>query len=373
MSPAPTDVICYINASVAAELFNFLKRERGQTCLFLFLSLSHANLLSVTSMKRPRSLNASLEHLSACSEQVEKTGAVQILRGALAAKLHSIVAKAAGLVGKLKLDELIPDLCSAFDRFMGNGMSSDKSCLAKTAIVEALHQLGSDQPAVFLLGMRCYWPERPWADQRDEAADLRIAAAKAHAELGRRSELGPLVDLLVDPVSDVRHMAVRALAAMGGEQGAPVLRLKTRIGDSNVSVIEACFAGLLEVDGDQYVPFVAEFLDSADDRKQVAAAIALGDSGHTRAFDALASCFKRTHDSDFQRDLLVAISLLRNDQAVQFLLCLIESGKGHARDALVTLAIYKSNPQRRHQVEEAVDRAGTAELRRLFDDKFGKP
>lgn len=125
-------------------------------------------------------------------------------------------------------------------------MSADKHCRAKTTIVQALHQLRNDHTAVFVDGMRCYWPARPYTDNRDEAAALRIASAIAYAELGSPTELEPLIDLLVDPVSDVHLAAVRALVALGGPHGARVIRLKTVLGDDNPNVMEECFAGLLQ-------------------------------------------------------------------------------------------------------------------------------
>jgi HEAT repeat protein len=324
-------------------------------------------------MNGSRGIKTSLEQLAAGLERADRAAAVATLRRGLAAKSNRVVQMAADLAAKLQADELVADLCTAFERFTGKGMPADKACSAKTAIVQALRQCGRNRPEVFLFGMKCYWPERPYADRRDEAAALRIASVVAHAELGSPSDLEPLVDLLLDPVSEVRQAAVRGLVALGGQQAALVLRLKALSGDANPSVLDECFTGLLEVDGDRYLSFVADFMESADDRIRVAAALAIGECGHSRALDTLVSRWQRSTDSDFNRDLLVAIAILRNEEAMRFLLSLIESGGRCATDALLVLAAYRSNPEVLRRVHEAVEKANTPELRRLFAAKFGKP
>jgi len=87
------------------------------------------------------------------------------------------------------------------------------------------------------------------------------------------------------------------------------------------------------MDGDLYLPFVENFLESKDDRVRVSAAVAIGESGHKKALETLRSCWKQTADLDFKRDLLVAISLLRSEHAIQFLLSLIEDAEDSAADA----------------------------------------
>jgi len=323
-------------------------------------------------MKGPKGIKTLLDELGATLDRVDTKKAVPTLRNALAAKSAAIVAQGADLAGKLKATDLVGDLCTAFGSFMGAGLATDKHCLAKTAIVKALHQLQSHQPAVFLDGMTCYWPYQPRPGQRDEATPLRIAATIAYAELASRSELDLLVDRLVDPVSDVRQVAVRGLVALGGPTAAMVLRLKVLLGDENPSVMDECFSGLLNCDSGRYLPFVAGFMHAGDDRVRVGAAIALGESGHENAFDLLLACWTASKDQEFRRDLLVAMALLRKDRAWQCLVGLIASGGEDARAALDALATYRTDPQLRRQIEAALAQAGEPELQRVFDKKFGK-
>ncbi len=328
-------------------------------------------LTQLAKMKKSQGITAALEELASGSQETATAEHVQTLQRGLEAQSNAIVAKAAELVAKFNADQLVPDLCRAFDRFMGNAIESDKHCLAKTAIVKALHTMRSNQPQVFLLGMTCYWQARPREGQRDEAARLRVASIVAHGELGNRSELEPLIDLLVDPVSEVRHAAVQAVSAMGGREGKLVIRLKARIGDDNPGVMEQCFAGLLDEDG-RHTPFVASFLDSADDAIRVSAAFALAESGDKSALEILVSSWKRTKDAQSKRDLLVAISIIRNEQARQFLCSLIADGGEDAKGAISALAAYRSNPDVRLQVEQEVLRAADLHLRRFFQGKFGE-
>ena len=321
-------------------------------------------------MARAKTITAALAELRSASDLADKPEAVRTLRSALSGQTQAIVAQAAELAARWELAALAPELCAAYEHFRGDAMSSDKHCRAKVAIVKALHQLKTHQTDVFVDGMSCYWPGRPWGDNHDEATPLRIASAVAYAELGNSTEVEPLVDLLLDPVSDVRLTAVRALAAVGGAQCGLVLRLKTLVGDANPNVMEECFAGLLDCDKDRYLPFVARYMESGDDGLRVSAALALGRSRHPRALDLLMSRWKRIGDPDFKRDLLIAVALLRSEEAIAALLSVLANEEGGAQDALIALSHLKMLPHVRERVEAAIVRTGDQQLRRAFDVKF---
>jgi HEAT repeat protein len=322
-------------------------------------------------MAKGKGIKAALEDLAGVVTPADTPEALATLRDGLGAKSNAIVARAAELVGKRKAVQLIPDLCAAFSRFLGAGMASDKICLAKTAIVKALQELGSNQTEVFLTGMACYWPERPRPGQRDEAAPLRIASVTAHAQFGSSFDLEPLVDCLGDPVDNVRHRAAAALAAIGG-QGIPLLRFKANVGDDNPSVMEECFNGLLRSDPNKYVPFVGRFLEDRDERIRVVAALALGQTGREKALELLISTWRMTPDRDLQRDLAVAIALMRKDSGLRFLLSLVQGDASIAEDALAALATYRSDPQIRQAVLETVRQTDNPEILRLFEQYFGR-
>jgi len=313
-------------------------------------------------MKRASSL-AGLEAIIAA----DRPRVLAALRKALAAKKHELIVEAVQRTAELQVKELESELVALFDHFAGAGEEDDKRCAAKTAVVKALLQLGCDRPELFLRGVRCY---RSTGFGRDDAAPLRIASANALAEFGHADAAEIMLDLLADPIADVRITAVRCLAALAPHQAPMVLRLKILLGDEAAPVTEECFGALLEIDARKSIPFVARFLDSDDDDVRTAAAIALGESRQQKAFDALVTQWKQVFDADFRTTLLTAIALLRQDYATRFLLSLIEEGGNDAIDALKALAPYRAVDTIRQEVETAVNKTQSQELRNLFDRKF---
>src|SRR5262249_20692487 len=103
--------------------------------------------------------------------------ALDELRKALSAKSNLIVAKAAQLIGEMKLTELTDDLPRIFDRFMVDPTSSDKGCAAKTAIAKTLCELDCRTEELFLKGAHHVQLEASWGPPVDTAAELRGTCA----------------------------------------------------------------------------------------------------------------------------------------------------------------------------------------------------
>jgi HEAT repeat protein len=313
-------------------------------------------------MKRASSLTG-LEAMLA----TDRPRALAALRKALGAKKHELIGEAVQRTGDLQVKELEPELVGVFDHFAGEGEEDDKRCAAKTAVVKALRQLGCDRSELFLRALEFFQPS---GLGRDDAAALRIAAANALADFGHADTAEIMLDLLADPIADVRITAVRCLAAVAPHQTPMVLRLKVLVGDESAPVIEECFGALLQIDPRKSVPFVARFLDSPDDDVRTAAAIALGESRQQKAFDALVAQWKQAFDADYRTTLLTAMALLRQDYATRFLVSLIEEGANDAAEALRALAPYRAVETIRQEVEAAVNKTQNQELRQLFDRKF---
>jgi HEAT repeat protein len=320
-------------------------------------------------MTRPRTTAAVLQELADSGEKADPAQAAETLRDALARGTNVVVAQAAELAARLALTRLAPELTAAFDRFCGERMRADKYCRAKVAVVKALRQLGCDDVRPYVFGMTCYWPSRPRPGGNDEAAELRIAAAEAFAELGPASEVEELAGLLADPVANVRLAAVHCVAALGGPSCGPLLRLKTLLGDDDPNVLEACFDELVARDKDRYLPVIASYLAVEHPRVRVSAALALGQSRRPAALELLSAVWRQAGDLEFKRTLLIAIGLLQIEPAIEFLLGRLDGSRVTALDALTALS-YCRAPRVREKVEAEVDKAGDPELRREFDAVF---
>src|SRR6185437_14005128 len=68
------------------------------------------------------------------------------LRSFLRNRSNLVAAKAAKVAGELRISALIPDLVTAFNRFMADAARLDKRCAAVTEIVTALYELDYVEP-----------------------------------------------------------------------------------------------------------------------------------------------------------------------------------------------------------------------------------
>jgi HEAT repeat protein len=199
------------------------------------------------------------------------------LRKALRDRNNYLASKAAALGGELGLKELIPDLETAFDRFLVNA-KSDPQCWAKNAIARALKELEHDAPSLFIRGCKHIQLEPVWGGRADAATALRATCALALAacSMDRAEILRHLVDLLVDPETPVRVDAARAIAQLPGPDSALLLRLKALAGDQAPEVIGQCFTCLLDISPKDSLPLVAGFLDHPNVDLRLEAIAALG-------------------------------------------------------------------------------------------------
>ena len=215
--------------------------------------------------------------------------AAEPLRKALRDRSNYLVAKAASKVGELRLEPLIPDLVSAFDRFMTDPVKTDPQCWAKNTIAKTLKDLNHDDPAVFLRGIGHIQMEPVYGGRADTAATLRGACALAlvACTLDRQTILTHLVGLLVDKELPARLDAVTALGQVPGADTVLLLRLKSMLGDKEPEVIGHCFDVLLELAPEESLPFVKRFLEGDGPDLQSEAVGALAGSRHLTAAELL--------------------------------------------------------------------------------------
>jgi HEAT repeat protein len=303
----------------------------------------------------------SLKALRSMGLNAEVTAA---LKKALADKVNVVVAKAAQICGQMQVSALLPDLKKAFERLFEK--DKDPQCWGKNALAKALKDLGLQESALFVRGVRHVQMEPVWGGRQDAAAVLRGACAMALVQCNdvpRDETLRYLVDALSDESATVRLDAARALEQMGGREVVLVLRLKARVGDEDPRVTGQVLEMLLAMEGAGIVPFVGAFLDAANEEVSEEAALALGASRLVEAIDLLKEKWKIRERHQPGGMLLRAISISRLDEAIEFLLELVKSGQRQdAQDAVLALELHKGAAEMVMRIEQALAERGDSTL-----------
>ncbi len=281
---------------------------------------------------------------------------------ALAGKSNLVVAKAARLLGNAQWTDLNMEMAAAFDRMMAKGASADKGCAAMIAIARALVQLEYDDPDLFLRGIRHIQMEGSYGPLIDTAAELREVCAMGLANTSYPYRLRELVSLLIDKEWRVRGGAVRAIAVVGNDAAALLLRLKILTGDKDSEVMADCFASMLAVEGAEGLPLVTSFVKSANPEVREAAILALGASRRPDAIDWLMAEFEKTADPPGRKCIFLALSTSRTESAIDFLIDQIRrGGSSTSTMAVEVLAIHSRDESLRERVEDAIRFHGSGE------------
>ncbi len=153
--------------------------------------------------------------------------------------------------------------------------------------------------------------------------------------------LSELADLLADPEYDARAGAARAIGHSHNPAGIPLLRLKVHLGDSELVVLSECFIALLALSQEQ-APLVINALKNSVEEVQELAALALGEARIPAAFTAIEQQWQRSRSSELRQSFLLAIATLGTDEAIAFLISLVERGNPQdAKDTIIALNIYR--------------------------------
>jgi hypothetical protein len=318
-------------------------------------------------MAKSDPIERALDRLGELRHAQPKEQAVKELREALRNRSNLVVAKAARVARELRVAALVPEMVAAFDRLMANAPKLDKRCAATTELISAMYELDYDEPLPYLKGLRHVQLEGSYGPPVDEAAKLRALSAQGLLRTPYSEALAEVTSLLVDPEPAARAGAIRALSANGGETGLLLLRLKVLTGDPELAVLAECFCALLSSGGDRSVAFVARYIDAADEAIAESAILALGESRLPAAFSVLKEKWGRTAAASVRVFLLAALAASRLDEAVDFLIGVIETAShATARDALEALSIYRHNPR----IAQAVQQAVHARNEKLLTDAF---
>jgi hypothetical protein len=282
------------------------------------------------------------------------------LREALRDRVNVIVAKAAALSAELHMQALLPDLLEAFDRLFDKPLESDRQCWGKNAIAKALKDLGYVESAPFLRGLRYIQMEPAWERPVDTANVLRGTCAVVlvqSSDITRQEIILHLIEALTEREPTVRRDATLAMEQMGGHEAVSLLRMKARVGDEEPEVTGQVFESLLRLDPESSTPFVGGFLENKYDQVAGEAALALGASRLSSAFELLKQAWKKSKDRALGPILLRAISASRLDDALEFLFAIVREGRpSEAQDALRALEIHRESEDIRRRTEEALAR-----------------
>lgn len=307
-----------------------------------------------------------LESASLSTNEFKELG--KVLSGANSV----LVARAARVVSKRRITDLISNLVTAFNRFINKPPKADQGCLAKTAIIEALDHLDYDGLDVFLCGIHHVQKEPTYGGQKDTAADLRGKCAFALARIGDTETLFEFIPLLMDPLPQARIAAVKAVAHLACRESELLLRMKVLAGDEESDVVGECLKGLISINPDRSLSFVGELLTSLNYLSAQAAAFALGESREGGAFKIL-----RAHRGDniinpeFQEVLLLSIALTRLDEAFEYLIDVIANEhKGNAVLALKALKVYAYDNKKSAIIHKAVVSRNDGMVSQAYTSEF---
>lgn len=291
-------------------------------------------------MPKRLTLEDRLAELDALRGDPQSAATEKSLRHALGLKNSFIVARSAELAGDFEHSSLNDALVSAFDRLIEAGDEADKGCRAKTAVVDALQKLNAAEDRVFLSGANHVQMEPVWGGRVDTAGGLRSASAIGLVRMNHPDSLLILADLLADNEPGVRSDAARTLAYRGAADGLPLLRMRVRVGDEEPNVITESLLAMLQLDGRGSSDFIEEVF--VDPTMAESAALAVGHSRTPEGFNRLRSWWNQTQDKDLRKTIVLAIAMLRSDDATAHLITQVGQGRyDDACDAVDALAIYR--------------------------------
>ena len=298
------------------------------------------------------------------------------LRKALRDRNNYLVARAADITADLRVEDLIPDLLAAFERFFVDAARSDPKCMAKTAVAKALRHLGHRGAPAYVRGIQHVQLEPAWGGRSDTAASLRGACALALTDcvLEDLEILTYLADALADPIGEVRVDAAMAIEQLNRPEGALLLRLKVLSGDADPVVMGQCFASMLSLAPRGIVAFISRFLKSASQDVQLEAASALAQCRDPEAMAVLREFWQDTLlSTDVRQALLVNLGASPLREAADFLLELVaDAPVALACVAVAALAASRFHADVRAQLGDLVRVRDSSQLHSAFQEKIGE-
>jgi hypothetical protein len=134
---------------------------------------------------------------------------------------------------------------------------------------------------------------------------------------------------------------------MQGDDCALLLRLKARTGDAEASVMGEVLEALIALERREALPFVKRFLDPSLGEVAEEAALAVGASRTREGAALLMGCWETAQGAEYRQALLRALSISRQDEAIEFLRRLASEGRPQdVADARSALALFPEKGER---------------------------
>jgi hypothetical protein len=267
------------------------------------------------------------------------------LVSALSERASYVVGRAAELAAERGVRDAVPAVVAALDRTLRDPRSDDVGAAAAHALVRALVTLeaGYEAEEAALRATRHTRWESVYGGSVDVAVGVRGNACILLAVMGSTQALRAASELLAEPdlrpprerVSwPARADAAKALAMIGSDGAAAVLRFKLLIGDGDPNVLSDCLAGLLAIERDA-LPLAERMLTNDDDPAHAEAALlAVGGWRDARAFGVIKSHESRFLPDPRTRDLyLASVAMTRRPEAIDYLFDIATSGPRDLRPA----------------------------------------
>ncbi|MBC7927638.1 MAG: hypothetical protein H7039_18480 [Bryobacteraceae bacterium] len=316
-----------------------------------------------------------VERISSLRHEAVSEALVTELRKALGNRNNYMVSKAAAVVAHHRLQELIPQLRTAYDRFFVDAVRSDPQCWAKIALARAMAELDDyEEPDCFVRGIQHVQMEPVWGKHVDTAGPLRAQCCLALVNcrtVPSDEMLRILVTALADAEPGVRSESAHAMEELGRIEGALVLRLKALVGDEEPEVTGACLRAVLAIEAGTALSFVCKFLERDED-VATEAALALGLSRLPGVVAPVIVRYRRELDASRATVFLTALAVSQKEDAMEFLFTVVEREKPErAVAAIEALASVRAGDVAvRDKVSAAVSRNGDSRVAASFDKKF---
>ena len=261
----------------------------------------------------------------------------QYLAKALKDKSNILLANVARIIAREDIKDLETELISSFERLKHNALKIDPSCAAKTAILEALISLDCQEHELYLTAIKYIQLEPVFGGKEDTAVKLRVLAAQGLIKSNYYGVVNELAALLADKEIQARAAAIWALSNCNSLAAVPLLRYKAMLGDNSSRVMSACFDSLLLLEPNDSLAFVADFLDNKSIMTAETAALSLGQARHEASLGYLKNSLEKAIDKDFQKTIITAIAMLRNEPAIDYLFEIIKNQEIYADEAIIAL------------------------------------